>query len=204
MLSSASSGRWRSTGLILCWQSVVAILFLGATCRRVNNQSTKEDESKHITERYAVYSAFLADEIEKNDLLKRGEIHFVLKLQPIAIVPDSEQARLERVFTPGLLREDTRANFIHVVGQEQTLKPLFQLPKRARYSLDEPKQEPRDPNATGVYVSLSPIGFSDDGKQALLYADLFYYECLSHRYALLEKKAGVWKVMQGVHGFVCR
>ncbi|HEY6968094.1 MAG TPA: hypothetical protein VJA94_02730, partial [Candidatus Angelobacter sp.] len=168
-------------------------------------ESTEEDDSKHVTERYAVYSAFLADEIERNpDLPKQGKIHFVLKLHPIAIAPDSEQARaLERAFPAGLLREDTRANFIRVVGQEQTLKPLFQLPKRARYSLDEQKREPRDPNAANVYVSLSPIGLSDDGKQALLYAGLWYNECVSGDYVLLEKKASVWKVMQGINMVIC-
>ena len=181
--------------------AVAPILFLGATCLCVNSQSTAEDESKHVTEPYAVYSAFLADEIERLD--PQQKIHFFLKLRPIAIATDSEQARdLKRAFPPGLLREDTRANFIHVVAQKQTLKPLFQLPERARYSLDEQGQEP-DPNVTGVHVSLSPIGFSEDGKQALLRADLHYYKCISSGYVLLEKKAGVWKVMQGIANGIC-
>ncbi|HEY6253501.1 MAG TPA: hypothetical protein VI685_26380, partial [Candidatus Angelobacter sp.] len=121
-----------------CYLLVLALMAFCFQAHRVEGQAAPDVRER---EQYAAYSAFLANEIAENDQLRHQRIQFILVARPVKIPPDCPQCSdLDRLFTPGVLRPDTRADFQRIATQALALKRLFSLPKRARYVIGEPDE----------------------------------------------------------------
>jgi len=166
------------------------------------------ERERNKVEEYAVYSAYLSDEIIENG-------HDWSVDTPIDVVVYNHTIRGGNLRFRFLYFLDGRANFrglgtftlasylVRNIFQTQ-VEPTFRLPQRAttritaadKYgSLEFPT---KFPHSMGL-VALSGVGFNPSQSQAVFYIDHYCGLCGGGAYVFMEKVNGHWRV-RDVHG----
>jgi hypothetical protein len=157
-------------------------------------------EDRREAEAYALYSAYLDHLAAGNYLMKNRQIAFILASAPD---PCRRCDDLDRLFSAGALRPETRADFRNRAAGSMALRSAFRL-RRASYALagPDPARRPED-GVTVVRVSLSPAGFNDDLTQGLFRVGFALEDCKGSGDVLMQKSGDLWLLAQEVVEVTC-
>lgn len=166
------------------------------------------ERERNLEEEYAVYSAYLSDEIIDN-------AHDWSVDYPIDVVIYDRTIRGGSLRFRFLYFLDGRVNFrglsaltwasylVRNLYQTQ-VEPKFGLPQRATIRITSadkygsPEFQTRFPHNMGLVV-LSGVGFNPSRSQAVFYVDHYCGLCGGGAYIFMEKVNGVWR-LRDVHG----
>jgi len=147
------------------------------------NLSCQTKEINLITEQeYAVYIAVLAEKTEN---------FIVVDVTLVDVFGEVSTGYLKEVFKE--LHNETFDNFVLKNKKSPTIETNF--PTKNGYPVINKDDFNKNHSESGRYYAFSRVGFSKDGKQALvLFSDVCNALCGKGAYYLLTNRDGVWKI----------